>query len=203
MSLVIGFSGASGAVIGGDMREILFLGRDSFVAILEQELYSGIITSDWQLKQRAVDLDVALSIRDDKVKIREEERVLVGEVTESDAGVLKRRRLYLVPGEYAIADIIGGQFRLISRAGRSSFIVLGNEVTKKIANDAISKTWEDGTFEGAVKTIVTAMETAASRTASVSKEFLILQTKSRGDLSDILERERQQTGKAKKREPPH
>jgi hypothetical protein len=127
MSLVIGFSGASGAVIGGDMREILFLGRDSSVAILEQELYSGIITSDWQLKQRAVDLDVALSIRDDKVKIREEERVLVGEVTESDAGVLKRRRLYLVPGEYAIADIIGGQFRLISRAGRSSFIVLGNE----------------------------------------------------------------------------
>jgi hypothetical protein len=203
MSLVIGFSGASGAVIGGDMREILFLGRDSSVAILEQELYSGIITSDWQLKQRAVDLDVALSIRDDKVKIREEERVLVGEVTESDAGVLKRRRLYLVPGEYAIADIIGGQFRLISRAGRSSFIVLGNEVTKKIANDAISKTWEDGTFEGAVKTIVTAMETAASRTASVSKEFLILQTKSRGDLSDILERDRQQTGKAKKKEPPH
>jgi hypothetical protein len=203
MSLVIGFSGASGAVIGGDMREILFLGRDSSVAILEQELYSGIITSDWQLKQRAVDLDVALSIRDDKVKIREEERVLVGEVTESDAGVLKRRRLYLVPGEYAIADIIGGQFRLISRAGRSSFIVLGNEVTKKIANDAISKTWEDGTFEGAVKTIVTAMETAASRTASVSKECLILQTKSRGDLSDILERDRQQTGKAKKKEPPH
>jgi hypothetical protein len=133
MSLVIGFSGASGAVIGGDLREILFLGSDASVAILEQELYSGTITSEQQLRQRSEDLEVAVSIRDDKVKIREEGGVLVGEVTESDAGVVKMRRLYLVPGEYAIADLVGNRFHLISRAGRSSFIVLGNEMTKTIS----------------------------------------------------------------------
>jgi hypothetical protein len=193
MSLVIGFSGARGAIVGGDLREILLWGDDSRVQVLEKELYSGEIITDRQLGQRAKDLGVSLSVRDNKVKIRKQDGVLIGEVSESDGGTRKKRRLYLVTGEYAIADIRNNQFHLISRARKSSFIVLGNEVTKKIAHEAISSNWKDGTFEDAVKVIITALEIAASQTASVSKKYLILQTRATAELSGIIEKDRQKT----------
>jgi hypothetical protein len=193
MSLVIGFSGSSGAIIGGDLREILLWGNDSCAKVLEKELYSGEITSDRQLEQRAVDLGVSLSIRDNKVKIREQEGILIGEVSESDGGAVRKRRLYLVPGEYTIADIERNHFRIRSRAYQSSFIVLGNEVTKKLANEVIHGSWKDGTFEDAVTIIVRALETSAARTASVSKKYLLLQTRKKAELSDIIEKDRQET----------
>ena len=43
MSLVVCFSGKKGAIIAGDMREILFGGDDDAIGSLEKELYSGII----------------------------------------------------------------------------------------------------------------------------------------------------------------
>lgn len=193
MSLVIGFSGISGAVIGGDMREVLFWGEDSQTGQLERELYSGEIRNDTELIERAVDLGVKLSIRDTKVKVREQEGVLVGEVSESDGGVVRRRRLYIVTGEYAIADIRDRHFDLRTRESRSSFVVLGNEVTKAIANEAIRAEWKNGTFEEAIRVIITALDTAASRTASVSKNHLILQTREKTGLSAVIEKDRKET----------
>jgi hypothetical protein len=195
MSLVIGFSGVRGAIVGGDLREILLWGDDSRVRVLEEELYTGEIISDQQLEQRAADLGVSLSIRDNKVKIREQGGVLIGEVSESDGGVVRKRRLYLVAGEYAIANIEDDYFHLRSRASNNCFVVLGNEVTKRIANEAISANWKNGTFEEAVKVIIIAMGLAASRTASVSKKYLLLQTKEKSELSGIIEKDRQETEK--------
>jgi hypothetical protein len=190
MSLVIGFSGSGGAIIAGDLRELLLWGEEERIRELERELYGGKIIGDQQLKNRASDLGVSLSIRDTKEKIRERDDVLIGEVTESDGAVVRKRRLYLVPGEYAIADIEGHRFHVRSRGEKSSFIVLGNEVTKMVAQEAIDANWKNGTFEDAVEVIVTAMETAASRTASVSDKFLVLQTKKKVSLSGIMEKDR-------------
>jgi hypothetical protein len=193
MSLVIGFSGTSGAAVGGDMREVLFWGKDSLTGELERELYSGRIRNDGELAQRAADLGVRLSIRDTKVKIREQEGVLIGEVSESDGGVVRKRRLYITAGEYAIADIRDNHFELRARESRSSFVVLGNEVTKRIANEAIRAGWREGTFEEAIRVIITALDTAASETASVSKNHLILQTREKTGLSAVIDKDRDET----------
>lgn len=190
MSLVIGFSGSGGAIIAGDQRELLLWGEEDRIRDLERELYGGEIIGDQQLKKRASDLGVSLSIRDTKEKVRERDDVLIGEVTESDGAVVRKRRLYLVPGEYAIADIEGHRFHVRSRGEKSSFIVLGNEVTKRVAQEAIDANWKNGTFEDAVRVIVTAMETAASFTASVSNKFLVVQTRKKVSLSGILEKDR-------------
>lgn len=193
MSLVIGFSGTSGAIIGADMREVLLWGEDAKTMKLERELYSGEIRTDAELLQRAADLGVNLSIRDTKMKIRDHEGVLVGEVSESDGGVVRKRRLYITAGEYAIADLSDGHFDLRTRESRSSFVVLGNEVTKRIANEAIRTEWKNGTFEDAIRVIVTALETAALKTASVSRNHLIIQTREKTGLSAVIERDREET----------
>lgn len=190
MSLVIGFSGTSGAVIGGDMREVLLWGEESQTGQLETELYSGKIRADSELKERALDLKVKLSIRDTKVKVREQEGVLVGEVSESDGGAVRRRRMYVTAGEYAIADIRDNHFDLRARESRISFVVLGNEVTRKIAHQAIETGWKDGAFEDAVRVVITALETAAAETASVSRNHLVLQTRERRGLSAVIGKDR-------------
>jgi hypothetical protein len=193
MSLVIGFSGSTGAIVGGDFREIYLWGADSHTQVLEKELYLGEITNDWQLGQRAEDLGVSVSIRDNKVKIREQEGVLIGEVSESDGGAIRKRRLYLVPGEFAITEIEQNHFHVRSREQKSSFIVLGNEVTKRIAYEVISAGWKNGTFEDAVKIIIRALVACAQQTASVSKGYMLLQTRNAGKLSDIIEKDQQDT----------
>ena len=192
MSLVVGFSGISGAAIGADMREVLLWGRDRETGQLERELYSGELRNDLELTKRAADLGVNLSIRDAKVKVRERDGVLVGEVSESDGGVVRKRRLYLTAGEYAIADIRDRHFELRTRESRISFVVLGNEVTKRIANEAIREEWKNGTFEDAIRVIITALETAAAGTASVSRNHLILQTREKTGLSAVIERDRKE-----------
>src|SRR5512136_1058157 len=77
MTLVMAFVGREGAVMAADMREITFIGDRESVERLEGELYDGRIVTDGELKGRALELGVILSIRDDKVKAREREGVLV------------------------------------------------------------------------------------------------------------------------------
>lgn len=191
MSLVIAFTGSNGAIMAGDMREIRLGGEDAAVALLEQELYSGILRNDEQLRHRAEELGVMILIRNDKEKVRDRGGILTGEVTESEAGMLRIRRLYVSAGHYAIADIEGSRFVMRGRGDTSTFVVLGNELTRKIAYDAIQCYWKNGTPEDAVTVIVKAMQEAAARTASVSRSYLLLQTKSIARLDAVLEEDRQ------------
>ena len=190
MSLVIAYTGSKGAIIAGDMREIRLGGEDAAILALEGELYSGSIRNDEQLRGRASELGVRILIRDDKEKVREREGVLTGEVTESEGGIIRIRRLYISAGHYAIADIEKSRFVMRGRDDTSTFVVLGNELTKQIANTAIQQYWKNGTFEDAVRVIVRAMEEAAARTASVSRSYLLLQTKNSADLDAVLEKDR-------------
>jgi hypothetical protein len=178
MSLVIAYSGSRGAIIAGDLREIRFGGDDAAIAALEEELSCGKIGNDDQLRSRARELKVTILVRDDKEKVRERDGILIGEVTESERGILRIRRLYVSAGHYAIADIEGSRFDLKARGDTSTFVVLGNELTKQIAYAAIQENWKNGTPEDAVRVIVRAMEEAAARTASVSKRYILLQTRS-------------------------
>ncbi|MDD5685877.1 MAG: DUF2121 domain-containing protein, partial [Methanoregulaceae archaeon] len=69
MSLVICFSGKKGAIIAGDMREILFGGDDDAIAALEKDLYSGAVTTEGDLQERARSLGVTIVIRDGREKV--------------------------------------------------------------------------------------------------------------------------------------
>jgi hypothetical protein len=190
MSLVIAYTGSRGAIIAGDLREIRFGGEDSAIAALEGELYCGEILNDDQLRQRAGELGVTILVRDDKEKVRERDGILTGEVTESECGMLRIRRLYVSAGHYAIADIEGSRFEMKGRGDTSTFVVLGNELTKQIAYAAIQKYWKNGAAEDAVRVIVRAMEEASARTASVSRKYLLLQTRNTMNLDAAIEEDR-------------
>jgi hypothetical protein len=138
MSLVIAFIGTQGAVMAGDMREISFGGEPGAVAALEEELYGGTITDDEALHRRAAALEVTLRIRDDRVKVRNRGGVLVGEVGERDGPAVQVRRLYVAAGKYALIDMEVGRVTRRSGGGAGSFVVLGNEVSKRVAHRCIT-----------------------------------------------------------------
>jgi len=196
MSLVVAFTGRETAVMAGDLREMLMQGPDGAIRTFERELYQGSIMSDDSLMQRAGELGIRLIVRDDKCKVSEREGVLIGEVTESEGERVRRRRLYAVPGAYAIADIGPGRFDLRSRGEGSSFVVLGNEITREIAHGIIRTNWKEGTLADAIGIIIQIMHAAASCTASVSRTFMLLQTRERSGFPGLVEKDMQASAPA-------
>jgi len=194
MSLIVAFTGREAAVMAGDQREILMQGPDGAIRTFEQELYQGSLVSDDSLRERAGELGIRLIVRDDKCKVTMREGVLIGDVTESRGGLIRRRRLYAVPGAYAIADIEAGSFDLRSQGEGSRFVILGNEITREIAQGIIRTTWKEGTLADAIRIILQIMQTAASRTASVSRTCILLQTRERSGFPGIMEKDRQASG---------
>ena len=186
MSLVIAFVGSEGAVIAGDLREMLMAGSDAAINRFEQELYSGQIRTDSDLKKRAIENGIILRLRDDKCKVWDHEGILIGEVAESEGDKVRRRRLCVACGTYAIIDIDEEVSTLKQHGTGGTFVVLGNEVTKRIAHAMIHSEWKSGTFPDAVRLIIRIMNDAASSTASVSREFTLLQTRKKTAL-DIKE----------------
>jgi hypothetical protein len=188
MTLVMAFIGEAGAVMAGDMREITFLGEKGPVERLEEELSKGNIATDDELEKRARELGVRLGIRDDKVKVAEEGGILTGEVTSLEGGVLRRRRLFASAGSYAILDMDGNSSTLRGSGSSGNFVVLGNERTKEIANRCIRERWRGGGLRDAAEIILRSMEHASRTSASVSRRFMILQTREKVDLAEVVER---------------
>jgi hypothetical protein len=189
MSLVIAFIGAHGAVMAGDLREITTRGDAIATQTLEQELYTGRIVTDADLKRRAEELGIALSIRDDKRKVRPRDGILVGEVSESEGGALKKRRLYATGGEYALAEVIGSEIRMSGSGKAGNFVVLGNQITQQISHACIREHWKNGTITDAIRIIILSMERASAATASVSALYTVIQTPVRISLSEVIERD--------------
>ena len=189
MTLVMAFIGENGAVMGGDRREITFLGDRASMERLEGELYSGDIVTDEELHRRAGELGVEIRVRDDKVKVTERDGVLVGEVTSLEGGVLRRRRLFASGGSYAIVDTEGSSATRKGRGGAGNFVVLGNERTKAVARRCIAEGWKGGSLGDARGLIARTMERAARETASVSRGFILLETTERADVGRLVDRE--------------
>jgi hypothetical protein len=190
MTLVIAYIGSKGAVVAGDMREILFRANDAGMQELEEELYSGRIRTDEELARRATELGVRMVVRDDKSKIAQRgDGILTGEVTMFERGVVYRRRVYAAAGRYAIAEFEGDRAVSIQKKEGAAFVVFGNEITKKIAHGVIRDYWKNGTLQDAVRIIVLAMEKASRETASVSRAFAVEQTTAKADLFPVVDRE--------------
>jgi len=191
MSLVVCFSGKKGAIIAGDTREILFGGDDDAIAALEKELYSGTIATDEELKERAKILGVTIVIRDNREKIFRIGEIIIGEVGERESGRVRKRRVYATAGTYAIAETENSRIISVEKREGAGFVVLGNDITKRIAHQCIRDYWKAGTFEDAARVVVTSMETAAHVTPTVSKKYRLLQSRGRGDLAALLEKEKE------------
>lgn len=193
MSLVITFIGKNGAVMAGDLREITFRGEKTDREKLEKELYSGAIATDEELEKKAGELEVEITVRDNKNKVTERVGILVGEVTSFEAGVLRRRRLYASAGNYAIAELRDSEMALTAKSKGSNFIVFGNDFTKQVANKCFKDNWtKKSGFQDAIKIIILAMEKAARATASVSKQYTLIQTTSKKDLAGVIEEDRKE-----------
>jgi len=187
VSLVIAFIGAHGAAMGGDRREVITRGDRIMTETLEHELYSGQIVTDEALIQRAQELGVLLTIRDDKRKITQRDGVLVGEVSEAEGGVIKKRRLYATGGGYALAEITNGEIRVSGKGRASTFVVLGNQVTQDIAHSFIRENWKNGTLHDAIRIIVLSMQRATATSASVSGSFDLIQTQNNEAIDTVIE----------------
>ena len=133
MSLIIAVAGSKEAIIGGDKRSIAFLGS---CPELEQELYSGMLKTDVDLLIRAKALGSSLQVSDGREKVWQRGDVLVGEVTEISPALERRRRIYLVPGAYIMADVTGKEVKVIGK-GRVACMVFGNRFTQDQANQGI------------------------------------------------------------------
>jgi hypothetical protein len=189
MSLVIAFIGVNGAVMAGDMREIITRGNRSSMETLEGWLYSGMIITDADLEKRAKELEIFLTIRDSKRKITQRHGALVGEVGETEGGVMRKRRLYATAGEYALADVTGADIRMTGKGKASNFVVLGNQITKQIAQSCIRESWKSGGIDDAIRIIMLCMERASAATASVSGMYNLIQTPEKVDLVQAIERD--------------
>lgn len=188
MTLVIAFIGKNGAVMTGDLREITFEGDKSDRERLEKELYSGAIVTDEELVKKAEEFGVGITVTDCKSKVSERNGVLMGEVSSVEGGVVKKRRLYASAGNYAITELRDIEIILTSHGKGSNFIAFGNEFTKQIANKCFKDNWtKKSSFQDAVKILMLCMETAARKTASVSKQFFLIQTALNVDVLKVVE----------------
>jgi hypothetical protein len=168
MSLIIAVAGSREAIIGGDKRSITFLGS---CLELEQELYSGKLKTDEQMLSRARELGSSLLVSDGREKVWQRGDVLVGEVTEISPALERRRRIYLVPGAYIMADITGKEAKVIGK-GKVACMVFGNRFTQDQANHGV-KNVKGKIDAGAVKAI---LDDISRKTPSISPEHCVLST---------------------------
>jgi hypothetical protein len=173
MSLVIALAAGREAVIGADRRAIAFLGP---CPKLEEELYCGQIKNDRELADRARELGASLQVSDGREKVWRLGDLLVGEVTEFSARLSRRRRIYLAPKASLQVDITstegaGGEARIRARDGVGC-TVYGNRFTQKLAYEEAGRAG-GRVNEALIKSI---LEKAAERTASVSREHIILRS---------------------------
>ena len=168
MSLVVAFAGKKRAILGGDKRSIAFFGRADG---LEEELYSGRIRTDEELRRRAEELGSNIRISDGREKVWKwgDGGVLVGEVTELSVESQRRRRIYLVPGGYLLVEIAGKKAE-VSKRGKSTLVILGNRFTREFAYQRLGATGKPPELSSMRSLFEEAMEA----TASVSPDYTLL-----------------------------
>lgn len=192
MSLVIAFIGRQGAVMAGDMRELITSGDSASTEILERELYNGLIITDNCLRERAGSLGISITIRDDTRKVTQRDGILVGEVSETQGGITRKKRVYGTTGRYVLAGVTGSDIQVQGTGTAGNFVVLGNQVTKHAARDSIREHWNNGGMQDAVRVIIMAMQRASERSASVSGQYSLIQTPDTVSIDEVIERDRRQ-----------
>jgi hypothetical protein len=171
MSLIITYIGSKGCVMIADKRRIGFLGDEKSREELEEELYSGAIKTDEELRKKASSRGITLNITDSADKIWENGDVVVGEVRSKTPFETKRKRIYGTTGAYNLVEFWGSEIKQV-KTGESSILVVGNRMAKEIANKYIQKHWKTKTnLKNIGELLKEVMEEAASKTPSVSKKY--------------------------------
>jgi hypothetical protein len=176
MSLIMTYVGSKGCVMVGDKRRIGFLGDESQRELLEEELYSGEIKTKKDLLQRANQLQLKLNISNDAEKVRSIGDVLVGEVKHRTPFETKRKRIYATTNGYHLVELTGSKIEKV-QSGKSSIVVFGNKISKKMANHAIESHWKSKINLKRIEEIfIKVMEDVAAVTPSVSPQYNALMT---------------------------
>jgi len=188
MSIIIGYYGHNGAVIGGDRRNIIFRGDPKKREELERKLYSGEIRDEEELKRVAEELGVKVYIEDERVKVKKINNTLVGEVRSIGADS-RRRRMYLTKGMCAIVDILNDDIVNKSVKKGSGIIIFGNKHLKEMASRELKKYMYDFnrmSIEEVKKVIEDVLRKCCGGPTS-SKDFDILYTDKRErDLEKVI-----------------
>jgi hypothetical protein len=120
---------------------------------------------------RAKELGASIQVSDGREKVWRRGDVLVGEVTEISPTLERRRRIYLVPGAYIMADVTGKMSRVIGK-GKVACMVFGNRFTQEQANQGVKNV--KGKIDAtAVETILADI---SRMTPSISPEHCVLST---------------------------
>ncbi|HIP35016.1 MAG TPA: DUF2121 domain-containing protein [Methanothermococcus okinawensis] len=189
MSIVIGYYGNNGAVIGGDKRNIIFRGDPKKREELEKKLYSGKIKDEEELKKVAEELGVKVYIEDERVKVKKINNTLVGEVRSIGADS-RRRRMYLTKGMCVIVDILNDDVIGKSVKRGNGVIIFGNKHLKEIARKELRKYMYDFTRMGIgeVKDVIEGVLKRCCRGPTSSKDFDILYIdEGEKDLEKVIE----------------
>jgi hypothetical protein len=191
MSLIIGYYGKNGAVLGGDKRNIMFRGDLEKREKLEEMLYSGKIKNDEELLKKAEELGIKLHIEDNREKVRKiGDDVLVGEV--KTIGIdSERRRVYLTKGKCIIVDVFNDEIRNKWTKTGSGVVVFGNKYVKKIAEEEFRKVGYRLTMMS-LEEIRDLIENIFKKcnTPSISKEYdIIYTTKECKNLEEVVKKD--------------
>ncbi len=144
------------------------------MSALEEELYSGKIRDDEELLKRAKELGATLQVSDSREKVWKKGDILVGEVTEVSLNSDRRRRIYLAPGAFLMAEISDGVAKITGQ-GTSGCIILGNKLTQRLAGETIRKAG-GRMSEEIMKSIFI---DAGCKTASVSRDYIVFKADAR------------------------
>ncbi len=157
--------------MAGDRRSIGFLGDKTQRKLLEDDLYSGKIRTDEELFKRAEELGINLKITDTSQKVRNLDKVLVGEVKVRATHETKRKRIYATTSGYHEVELTGSEIENV-KSGKSSIVIFGNKITKKIAGKHLKKHWESKiSLEKVGEIFEKVMQEVAETTPSVSPQY--------------------------------
>lgn len=171
MSLIITYIGSKGCVMAGDRRSIGFLGDKDQRELLEEDLYSGKIKTDEELTKRAKELGINLKITDESQKVRNLDKVLVGEVKVRATHETKRKRIYATTNGYHQVELTGSEIENI-KSGKTSIVIFGNKLTKEIAGKRLKKHWKSKiSLEKVGEIFENVMREVAEATPSVSPQY--------------------------------
>jgi len=165
------YIGSKGCVMAGDRRSIGFLGDKTQRELLEGDLYSGKIKTDEELIKRASELDINLKITNESEKVRNLDKVLVGEVKVRATHETKRKRIYATTNGYHQVELTGSEIENV-KSGKTSIVIFGNKLTKEIAGKRLKKYWKSKiSLEKVGEIFENVMREVAEATPSVSPQY--------------------------------
>ncbi len=190
MSIIVGYFGPNGAVVGGDKRTIFFRGSVENREQLEKKLYCGEIKSDEELKKIAEEHNVKIHIDDNNTKVRDINNILVGEVKSIGANS-QRRRMYLTTGKCVILDIFNDEITKKSEKTGVGLILFGNRYLKDVVSKELnkySKDFKNMPIEDVKKHIENAIKKCDGPT--LSNEIIMLSTnKANPSFNNIIKKD--------------